>query len=195
MQIILLYIEGVNQMKLKYFYIALLAIVAVNQTYGADAKYRRKAEAPEQVRQHEHVANQVAPHIDLAHHHNNPVAAIQDINDRIGVTAGGGGHHTANERLTDALGITGQITDTATAQGTLVDPVHPPLAALNPRLEAILARLKIGIRDSAAAGGAITTVTATKTTNTAGGGPAQAGDFAAVVGAASIEDLLTELGW
>jgi hypothetical protein len=181
-------------MKLKYFYIALLAIVAVNQTYGADEKYKRRAAAPEQVRQHEHVAHQVAPHIDLAGHHNNPVAAIQDINDRIGVTVAGGAHHTANERLTDALGVIGNITDVATAQGALNVPGHLPLAALNPRLEAILNRLKIGLAATAVAGVHVHGVAATKTTNTAAGAIA-AGDEAAAAAAADIENFLTEIGW
>ena len=184
-------------MKLKYFYIALLAIVAVNQAYGADEKYKRRAAAPEQIRQHEHVAAQVAPHIDLAGHHNNPVAAIQDINDRIGVTAAGGAHNTANERLTDALGITGEIADTHTARGTRLDPLHVPLVALNPRLEAILARLKAGIAASNLNGGQyeLRTLDTTKTVGTAAAGAPHANDLAAVAASTTIEDFLTELGW
>ena len=209
-------------MKLKYLCLGLLStLVVVNQ---AEAMMRMK-QAPEmeqKLKEHEHLQGQMldlgthgdvehaAQHIET-HLGKHPTKVnrtgktvnhkIDDLNTRLGTKTAGPTGPSAHEKLTDLMALQGAITNQATARGITsgnigAGPTDLAGSAIKNE-ETIIARLKAGIAASAAAGGAITTITATKTTNTAGAAPAQAGDFnsIALVGCNNIEDILAELGW
>lgn len=209
-------------MKLKVFYLGLLSVVALSQAQGMDpnAKYRRGQVAEAQVKMHEHVAKQVEPHIDVATH-GDPVTAVGDIsgkigehphahsrtgttvnhksddlNTRLGTKAAGATGPSAHEKLTDLLGIQGDVTYGASARGAndgnVGNAANNLAGSAIANEEAILRRLKAGINANAAV--AVVGLTNTRTQNTAAGA-LHAQDFVNAAGANNLQDFLAELGW